>query len=115
GHPCGTCGTGVLGVAHAVTGTTTGLRGVSLSPDGRGVVGVATSATGPSVGVMGHAVSADGYAGYFVGRGFFSDNVGIGTDSPVSELDVPGTISISGVPGIDGDGPWIGPPISGTP
>ena len=39
----------------------------------------------------------DGYAGYFLGRGYFSDSIGIGTDQPATELDVYGSISISGV------------------
>lgn len=40
--------------------------------------------------VAGAVASSNGFAGYFQGRGFFSDNVGIGTDMPEGRLDVRG-------------------------
>src|SRR5205085_12260735 len=64
-------------------------------------------------GLYGESNSPTGFAGYFQGRGFFSDNVGIGTETPASELDVFGSISISGQTVIDSDGNWVGPTVTG--
>jgi hypothetical protein len=45
-------------------------------------------------GVYGKSIS--GFAGYFEGHGHFSDNVGIGTDSPAARLEVNGAILRTG-------------------
>ncbi|MCA9294495.1 MAG: hypothetical protein KDA20_11850, partial [Phycisphaerales bacterium] len=104
-------GTGVYGRVKNATGLTNGVRGDSWSASGRGVWGRATSATGTNYGVYGQnssvdgaaifglannadgtaisgqAAGANGYAGYFVGRGYCSGNVGIGTPpSPSFQL-----------------------------
>lgn len=42
-----------------------------------------------------HVEEADGWAGYFNGKGYFADNVGIGTQSPGSPLEVYGIIESS--------------------
>jgi hypothetical protein len=67
-----------------------GVEGRALGASGTGVYGWATSDTGASKGVYGYNQSSDGYAGYFEGRGYFSDKVGIGTESPQYKLDVAG-------------------------
>ena len=45
---------------------------------------------------LGTNTSANRWAGYFVGNGYFSGNVGIGTTSPSYLLDVNGTARVSG-------------------
>ena len=42
------------------------------------------------IGVYGYIASSNtsGYAGYFDGRGYFSDNVGIGTTTPTTKLEI---------------------------
>ena len=59
-----------------------------------GVFGYAgTSSTGNNYGVYGIASNGgtgDAWAGYFAGKGYFSGNVGIGTNSPESTLHVKG-------------------------
>jgi len=84
----GPSGTGVVGYATASSGETRGGYFRSDSPQGRGVYGFATSPNGLTVGVFGHATSPDGFAGYFVGRGYFSNNVGIGASFPTHRLTV---------------------------
>ena len=82
----------VFADAMATSGSTVGVFGRSRSPDGYGVFGDALSDTGAAIGVYGRTDSDDGYGGYFVGRGYFSDNVGIGTTAPNSPLTVSGII-----------------------
>ncbi|GIV16423.1 MAG: hypothetical protein KatS3mg022_1858 [Armatimonadota bacterium] len=72
----------------ATSGIADGVWGVSDSPDGRGVYGYATATSGTNYGVFGRSNSSDGYGGYFLGRGYFSGNVGIGTTSPTARLQV---------------------------
>ncbi|MCS6919333.1 MAG: hypothetical protein NZM28_06150, partial [Fimbriimonadales bacterium] len=81
-------GGGVYGFATAISGDTSGVYGVSRSPNGRGVYGFATASTGTNYGVFGKTNSSSGYAGYFEGRGYFSENVGIGVPSPNARLQV---------------------------
>lgn len=80
--------TGVAGVATAATGITNGVWGQSGSTSGRGVYGLATATTGTTYGVYGWSNSPDGFGGHFVGRGYFSGNVGIGTQAPNHQLTV---------------------------
>lgn len=89
-------GMAVQAFNEADSGDAIALYGESASPDGIGVkgycndgigvLGKAYSATGR--GVVGESVHADGYAGYFMGKGYFSGRVGIGTESPDSQLHV---------------------------
>jgi hypothetical protein len=48
------------------------------------------SGTDGGIGVYGDATGSSAYAGYFVGRGYFSGNVGVGTENPLSQLSVGG-------------------------
>lgn len=77
------------------TGSSVGVRGETYGA-GAGVYGKARHASAVSYGVKGEAGSANGYAGYFVGRGYFSSPVGIGVTNPAQMLDVAGTIQASG-------------------
>jgi hypothetical protein len=85
---------GVYGVNHAGLGT--GVYGEADYTDPAiptyGGSFVSRSDTG--IGVQGVANGANAYAGYFLGRGYFSGDVGIGTTSPVAKLDVAGTTRV---------------------
>ncbi|MCK4659455.1 MAG: hypothetical protein KAV82_08025 [Phycisphaerae bacterium] len=108
-----TAGRGVYGYADSSTGTTYGVYGRSASTGGRAVYGYATAASGTTYGVYGRSSSPSGrgvygsnsnggyaiygyasgegsWAGYFSGRGYFSQDVGIGTTSPDAPLHVAG-------------------------
>lgn len=71
-------------------------------PGGRGLAGIASAATGAGKGVYGRTNSPDGYAGYFQGRGYFSDKVGIGILNPTAKLHIAGTAGVDGVMFPDG-------------
>ncbi len=86
---------GVYGSTNSPAGI--GVKGHADAPDGYGVFGSNTATTGSAVGVYGQTGTASGFGGYFVGRGYFSNNVGIGIASPASKLGVAGVIeSLSG-------------------
>jgi len=72
-------GIGVYGLASGWVGC--GVFGYSNHPGN----------TGKSYGVRGKVDSRYGWAGYFEGRGYFSDNVGIGIEDPNANLHVNGT------------------------
>ena len=65
-----------------------GVFGLTDGVDEAGIYGLATSSAIGGIGVKGRSNAVDGYAGYFLGRSYFSTNVGIGTDSPFFKLDV---------------------------
>ena len=71
------------------------LIGISEADEGCAVFGRAESSTGLTMGVYGEA-KYNGYAGYFSGRGYFSDNLGIGVLDPSARLDVAGLIKTTG-------------------
>ena len=94
------------GTAISASGGKTGVKGMAFNGDqiGYGVYGYASGGTGTTYGVYGTASGANTvigvygtatsgttqWAGYFVGRGYFSDDVGIGTSTPSTRLQVTG-------------------------
>ena len=82
-------GAGVMGQAYY--GNSSGVRGATPSDSGTGVLGWASSLTGSTYGVHGICRSPDGYAGYFEGRGYFSDMLTAG-----SGLTVGGNLTVGG-------------------
>lgn len=73
------------------------LNGVANGTSGRGIYGRAANASGVNYGVYGETASTHGYGGYFVGRGYFSTNLGVGVTNPVQKLEVAGTIVSTGL------------------
>ena len=59
------------------TGTMMGVYGRTRSTTGRGVFGFAEATSGVNYGIYGSTNSPSGYAGYFLGRGYFSDDLSI--------------------------------------
>jgi hypothetical protein len=78
-------GVAVFSIANTATsGTNPTAYFVTNSTDGTAMLAVATATSGTNTGVYGASFSPTGFAGYFVGRGYFSGNVGIGT-SPATD------------------------------
>jgi hypothetical protein len=84
-------GAGVRGETFASSGPNFGVYGQANSTQGVGVYGYASANSGTTYGVYGLSTSPDGFAGFFNGRSYFHENVGIGTQSPVAKLHVSGT------------------------
>jgi hypothetical protein len=82
-------GIGVFGYNEAGSDQAIGVYGKTESPSGYAVYGVANSPSG-GYAIYGSSSGAPGYAGYFVGRGYFSDFVGLGTTNPSVPLQVAG-------------------------
>lgn len=86
-------GAGVFGAATSGDNAATadGVHGQSSTLYGSGVFGEATHSTGVTYGVRGSNSSPNGWAGYFSGRSYFSDDVGINVsllDGPLARLHV---------------------------
>lgn len=124
GEASGTVGAnyGVYGSASGDTPSISyGVVGDSWSDSGpnTGVKGSATTASpGANIGVhgiAGNAGTGSAWAGFFEGRGHFSQEVGIGTINPSEKLDVEGNIDVSsnrvkhyrGFPRPDYDSGWV--------
>jgi hypothetical protein len=67
-----------------------GAYGVAVTGGGTGVFGQAFGVSGTNYGVYGRSDSPAGYGGYFVGRGYFSNDVGIGIEQSTVPLQVVG-------------------------
>jgi hypothetical protein len=78
---------GLFGIFSASTGTGYGIRGEADSDTGIAVAGAALG--GPNCRAV-WGSSSQGWAGYFNGKGYFSDRVGIGTANPIAPLCVQG-------------------------
>ena len=87
---------GSAGAFTSMGASSFAVQAISYGTTGRGVYGRAASATGINYGIYGESSSTHGYGGYFVGRGYFSGNVGLGVANPVQKLDVAGTIQTTG-------------------
>ncbi|MHC4695466.1 MAG: hypothetical protein ACYTFA_01840 [Planctomycetota bacterium] len=111
-------GKGVYGRAQASSGSTAGVLGGSQSPDGVGVDGYNDASEGDAIGIRGITSSPTGFGGYFEGRGYFSNNVGIGTDSPApgSMLHVihPSSIAVVGECSGEGTRGYLGTEFGGV-
>lgn len=81
-------GAAVYGVATSLTGGVRGVEGYVQSPNGYAIYGYNEAETGNAIAVKGETNHPNGFGGYFVGRGYFSGNVGIGTTSPTASLHV---------------------------
>ncbi len=94
GNASGGSGVGIYGVATAIGSVTNyggsfssqgdngmGIYSEAAGSSGRGVYGYASGTSGKNYGVFGKSSSSDGYGGYFEGRGYFSDDFMVGTDS----------------------------------
>jgi hypothetical protein len=96
GQTFSTQGIAVWGYATnaAASGQPIGVEGRTDSPVGIAVNGFAPASSGVNFAVRGATNSPDGWAGYFVGRGHFSGQVGIGTTTPTAGtlLDVNGIV-----------------------
>lgn len=98
GQVAGEASAAVVGQANATGPNAAGQGGLFMSRGGRGtgVAGVAGATSGENYAVYGETLSPAGYAGFFLGRGYFRDSVGVGVEQPVQKLDVGGTVRMSG-------------------
>jgi hypothetical protein len=76
------------GIHYGIYGLANGSLTIGQTTDKN--VGVYGRATGNinNVGVWGYATGSGDFAGYFTGRGYFSDRIGVGTESPAAMISV---------------------------
>jgi len=95
-HGYGLYGTAPSGIGvHGTSSTGTGVSGYVSDGAGEAVYGFNEGDIGDAIAVKGETASSTGYGGYFLGRGYFSGNVGIGVEPPLAKLHVQGNGSIS--------------------
>ena len=84
--------TGVKGTASNGDQTGYGIYGLGFGATGDtyGVYGTASTTAGTSYGVYGTVTAGSGWAGYFVGKGYFSGNLGLGVTSAATRLQIDG-------------------------
>ncbi len=127
GYAIGLTGRGVYGIATGGSGK--GVDGYASNSGsvtnyggyfrangstGHGVYGWVSDNSGINYGVRGKTNSPNGWAGYFEGRGFFSENVGIGTTTPEGALDVKSTSGALIVPRMTTTARDVLPNINGS-
>ncbi len=96
GQVDGVAGFGVVGAAMHTHGDPVGVYGETWAGEGIGVKGHNQSSSGSAVGVFGSTENPDGYAGFFTGRGYFGDRVGIGVPNATEMLEVNGAVKMRG-------------------
>ncbi len=89
-------GHGVRGHNGAVPGGGAGVRGTAIGDQSSAISGLHLASSGYGKAIFGRSDSPDGFGGYFMGKGYFSGNLGIGITSATEKLDVDGTVQMTG-------------------
>lgn len=101
GTASSTTGIGVQGLATASSGQNFAVWGETNSINGTAVRGISNAASGVNYGVWASNNSPSGYAGFFLGRGHFSDTTLIGRTSTIGAevfgIRHPGTTGYGGM------------------